>query len=113
MKGRKHYGDRDYKPMSPEEIQKMKQAASAYMVVQFHNNDKPFSMWSRESQNRKIVNINDAVNHLKRIFARPQWNGMVAGAAIFDVRQIKKATADNKIFQWEKGVWIQVNPVSW
>lgn len=113
MKGRKYYGDREYKPMSAEDIEKMKQAASCYMVVQFHNNPKPFSIWSRESQDPKIHNISDAINKMFWIFNRPQWKGTVASAAIFDVRRIKKPTAENKIYQWEKGVWRLINQPIW
>jgi len=113
MKGRKFYGDRPSKPMTPEAIEKMKAAASAYMVVQFRNNPRPFSMWSKESQNPRISNINDAINSFFRIFERPQWRGQVESAAIFDVRFTKKPCAENKIYQYEGGIWRLVNPVSW
>lgn len=114
MRDRKFYGDRAYKPMTPEDVEKMKQAASTYMVVRFSNNPKPFSIWSRESQNRKIHNISDAINEMFRIFNRPQWAGLVESAAIFDVRKNKKPAAENKIYQWERKIgWRLVNQPIW
>lgn len=113
MRGRKTYGNRPYKPMSQEALEKMKAMASCYMVVQFRNNPRPFSMWSRESQDPRITNISDAINRFFYIFDRPEWRGQVESAAIFDVRRIKKPCAENKIYQYERGVWQLVNAPSW
>lgn len=113
IRGRQQYGQKARPSLTQEARDKMISEASCYMVVQFHNNPRPFSMWSKESQNKKIVNINDAVNEMFRIFNRPDWRGCVASAAIFDMRFTKKCSAENKIYQYDGVCWKMVNPVNW
>lgn len=113
IKGRQQYGQKSRPAMTQADIDHMKAEASCYMVVQFHNNPRPFSIWSKESQNKKILNISDAINEMFRIFDRPQWRGCVASAAIFDMRYTKRCSSENKIYQYEHNSWKMVNPVSW
>ena len=113
IRGRQQYGQKQRPSMTPAAIEKMKAEASCYMVVQFHNNPRPFGMWSKESQNKNIRHLGDALNEMFKVFNRPQWQGCVASAAIFDVRYTKNFSKENKIYQYEGGCWKMVNPVNY
>jgi hypothetical protein len=113
MQGRRTLGKQaPRKPLPPEKKDAQKEKATCYMVITFHDNNK-WSKWSNEhAQPNKLLNINDSINEMFRICEK-YFSGKIHSAAIFDVRTDKTAGAHNKIYQFERGFWNMVQPVSW
>ena len=113
MQGRRTLGKQGPKPaLPPETKEKQKAMASCYMVITFHDSNT-WSKWSNEHQQpAKLLNINDAINEMFRICEK-YFKGKMHSAVIFDVRTDKSIGAENKIYQFEKGFWQMVKPVTW
>ena len=115
MQHRRYIGhsEQPAKRLSPEKAEKQKAMASCYMVVKFQDG-KTWSKWSNEHAQAKIQNISDAINEMFRIIDKSFKGSLnVHSAAIFDTRVHKKTGAFNKIYQYEKGSWQMVQPVTW
>lgn len=114
MKSRRFYGhqEKPSRPLTDERKEEQKAKASCYLVIKFHDGNT-WSKWSNEhGQPKKLLNINDAVNEMFRI-AHQYFQGKIHSAAIFDTREHKKPGAYNKIYQYEKGFWTQVQQFTW
>jgi hypothetical protein len=113
MQGRRTLGKQETrKPLSPEKRAVQKELATCYMVITFHDGND-WSKWSNEhAQPNKLLNINDSINEMFRICEK-YFKGKMHSAAIFDVRMTKTTGAHNKIYQFEKGFWKMVQPVTW
>ncbi|TDB64384.1 hypothetical protein [Arundinibacter roseus] len=113
MKGRQKFGNNPRPPLSENDRAELIDTSMACMVVQFHNNASQVKRWSKCKQ-RKHRHIGDAVNYLMWLVNEYEpWSGCVASAAIFDTQHTKTTGAGNKVYQYEKGSWKLVNPISW
>ena len=87
--------------------------ASCFMVVKFHDGNT-WGKWSNEHAQAKIRNISDAINEMFQIVEKSFKGAQkVHSAAIFDTRVHKTTGAFNKIYQYEKGRWQLVQPITW
>ncbi len=114
MKHRRYLGQQTStrKPLTDEQKEKQRRMATAYLVVKF-NDGNEFRKWSNEwAQPNKLRNISEAINDLFRVFAK-YWEHNTYSAAIFDVRVQKYGSAENKVYQYENGVWKTVKPFGW
>ncbi|TDB66841.1 hypothetical protein [Arundinibacter roseus] len=113
MKDRRFLGQQTSKrkPLTQEQKDKQRKMASCYMVVNFHDGNE-WSKWSNEWAQPRIRNIGDAVNEMFRIM-ETYFRGKVHSAAIFDTRINKDTGAENKIYQFENGVWKMEKQFNW
>lgn len=115
MNGRRYTGQQEAsqrKPLTEEQKAKQRQMASCYLTIKFQDG-RSWSKWSNEwAQPNKFRTISDAVNEMLRI-CEQYFKGSIFSAAIFDTRTTKTLSAENKIYQYEKGTWQTVQPFTW
>lgn len=105
------------KPLTDEQKALQQAKASCFLTVTFYDGNK-WSKWSNEWQQPYKGKINDWINEMLRI-CEQYFKGQMKEAAIFDTRHTKQRIASerdpacNKIYQYEKGSWRLVQPISW
>jgi hypothetical protein len=98
--------------LSTEDKEKQREKASCIMFIKFKDGNKR-SFWSNEwKKPYKYKHIGEAINEQMRLFEK-YFRKHTASAAIFDTRTNKNIEKENKIYQFENGVWNLVKSVSW
>lgn len=105
------------KPLTDEQRATQREKATCYITVTFLDGNK-WSKWSNEWQQPHKGSINVWISEFMRI-CEEYFKGNMRDAAIFDMRGTKEKIgserdpACNKIYQYERGSWRLVQPVSW
>ncbi|MFN3378633.1 hypothetical protein [Runella zeae] len=105
------------KPLTDEQRAEQRAKASCYLTVTFYDGNK-WSKWSNEWKQPHKGKINEWINEMFRV-CEEYFKGQIREAAIFDTRTLKQCIASerdpncNKIYQYEKGSWRLVQPISW
>lgn len=105
------------KPLTDEQKALQQSKASCYITVTFYDGNK-WSKWSNEWQQPHKGSINVWISEFMRI-CEQYFKGQMKEAAIFDMRHTKERIASerrddcNKVYQFEKGSWRLVQPVTW
>jgi hypothetical protein len=100
------------KKLSDENWAKQREKASCFMYIKFKDGNKR-GFWSNEWRKPySIKHIGDGVNEQMRLFEK-YFRKHAASAAIFDTRTNKKMCSENKVYQFENGVWNHVKSFSW
>ena len=105
------------KPLTEEQRAEQREKASCCITITFYDGNK-WSKWSNEWQQPHKGSINVWINEFMRI-CEQYFKGQMKEAAIFDMRHQKEFIASerredcNKIYQFEKGSWRLVQPVTW
>ena len=105
------------KPLNDEQRAMQREKASCFLTVTFFDGNK-WSKWSNEWQQPNKGSINVWINEALRI-CDEYFKGKIYEAAIFDTRYIKQTVASerhpdcNKVYQFERGSWRLVKPITW
>lgn len=105
------------KPLTDEQKATQRDKASCLLVIRFRDGNY-WTKWSNEWKQPHKGAINVWINELMRV-CEDYFKGNIDQAAIYDVRTRKDMIGSerdpncNKIYQYEKGTWRLVRPISW
>lgn len=97
--------------MSNDKKAIMVEKARIALIVKFKDGNTMYK-WGQDWLKPRIVNINDSINDIMRVFDE-HWRNQCIEAAIFDTRELKKCHGTNKLMQFENGSWKQVAQIIW